>query len=92
MRSISLSATARAIRPTGPFGVTCPGDAAYKAGQFKQYDPAAWTQTADNQCGASGWYGEQTLDIEAVHAVAPAANIRYVGAASCQDSDLIDAQ
>ncbi|RAG86891.1 serine protease [Streptacidiphilus pinicola] len=67
------------------------GDAAYKAGQFKQYDPAAWTQTADNQCGASGWYGEQTLDIEAVHAVAPAADIRYVGAASCQDPDLIDA-
>ncbi|WP_042365488.1 S53 family peptidase [Streptacidiphilus neutrinimicus] len=67
------------------------GDAAYKNGQFKQTDAAAWTQTADNQCGASGWYGEQTLDIEAVHAVAPAADIRYVGAASCQDADLIDA-
>jgi subtilase family serine protease len=67
------------------------GDAAYKAGQFKQYDAANWTLTADNQCGASGWYGEQTLDIEAVHAVAPAADIRYVGAASCTDADLIDA-
>jgi subtilase family serine protease len=65
------------------------GDASYKPGQFQQIDAATWTQTADNECGASGWYGEQTLDIEAVHAVAPAADIRYVGAASCQDSDLI---
>ncbi|MEY9877705.1 subtilase family serine protease [Streptacidiphilus sp. MAP12-33] len=73
------------------------GDAAYKAGQFKQYDAATWTNTGDpsqanpNGCGASGWYGEQTLDIEAVHAVAPAANIHYVGAASCQDADFISA-
>jgi subtilase family serine protease len=73
------------------------GDAPYKAGQFKQFDAATWTNTGDpsqanpNGCGASGWYGEQTLDIEAVHAVAPAADIRYVGAASCQDSDLINA-
>src|SRR2546421_1225853 len=35
-----------------------------------------------------GWYGEQTLDIEAVHGMAPAANIVYVGAAnSFQDLD-----
>ena len=27
-----------------------------------------------------GWYGEETLDIEAVHGMAPAANIVYVGA------------
>jgi subtilase family serine protease len=67
------------------------GDAAYKGGQLKQYDAATWTHTADNDCGASGWYGEQTLDIEAVHGVAPSANIRYVGAASCYDQDLIDA-
>ncbi|MEY9958438.1 subtilase family serine protease [Streptacidiphilus sp. MAP5-52] len=67
------------------------GDAAYKTGQFKEYDPATWTHTAANDCGASGWYGEQTLDVEAVHAVAPAANIHYVAAASCYDADLIDA-
>ncbi|MEZ0065435.1 subtilase family serine protease [Streptacidiphilus sp. MAP12-20] len=72
------------------------GDAAYKKGQLKQYDAATWIDTADpsqtnpNGCGASGWYGEQTLDVEAVHAIAPAANISYVGAASCQDADLID--
>ncbi|HYM83563.1 MAG TPA: S53 family peptidase [Candidatus Dormibacteraeota bacterium] len=27
-----------------------------------------------------GWYGEETLDVEAVHGMAPAANVVYVGA------------
>ena len=34
-------------------------------------------------CEASEWYGEQTLDVEAVHATAPGANILYVGAKNC---------
>ena len=34
-------------------------------------------------CQASGWYGEQTLDVEAVHAMAPGANILYMGASNC---------
>jgi subtilase family serine protease len=35
-----------------------------------------------------GWYGEETLDIEAVHGMAPGASIVYVGAAnSFQDLD-----
>lgn len=34
-------------------------------------------------CEASGWFGEQTLDVEAVHATAPGANILYVGAKNC---------
>ncbi len=34
-------------------------------------------------CEANEWYGEQTLDIEAVHATAPGANILYVGAKNC---------
>jgi subtilase family serine protease len=29
-----------------------------------------------------GWYGEETLDIEAVHSIAPGANIVYVGSAN----------
>ncbi len=40
------------------------------------------------ECDAAGWYGEQSLDVEAVHAMAPGANIMYVGGASCQDTDL----
>ena len=41
-----------------------------------------------NQCDASGWYGEETLDVEAVHAIAPGANIVYVGASDCLDVSL----
>ncbi|MEY9967315.1 subtilase family serine protease [Streptacidiphilus sp. MAP12-16] len=73
------------------------GDAPYRKGQLIRIDPAVWTNTAPrserfpNGCGASGWYGEQTLDVEAVHGVAPQAGIVYVGAASCSDSDLMDA-
>jgi subtilase family serine protease len=41
-----------------------------------------------NLCGASGWFGEQTLDVEAVHATAPGANILFEGARSCNTPDL----
>ncbi len=41
-----------------------------------------------NQCDASGWYGEETLDVEAVHAIAPGASILYVGASDCLDVSL----
>ena len=34
-----------------------------------------------------GWYGEETLDIEAVHGMAPAAKIVYIGAPN-NDRDL----
>jgi subtilase family serine protease len=39
----------------------------------------------------TGWYGEQSLDVEAVHAMAPGADIVYVGAQSANDPDLIAA-
>jgi subtilase family serine protease len=64
------------------------GDGAYGSGQLHQVLPANYTKT--EECGAAGWYGEETLDVEAVHAVAPAASITYVGAASCYDDDLLD--
>ncbi|MET8446402.1 S53 family peptidase [Streptomyces sp. NPDC005209] len=64
------------------------GDAAYTTGQLHQVLPKNYTKT--KECGAAGWYGEETLDVEAVHAVAPAADITYVGAASCYDDDLLD--
>ncbi|KJK39799.1 serine protease [Streptomyces variegatus] len=65
------------------------GDAAWKTGRLHQVLPQKYTDTKD--CSASGWYGEETLDVEAVHAVAPAADVTYVGAASCGDGDLLDA-
>jgi subtilase family serine protease len=38
-----------------------------------------------------GWYDEQSLDVESVHAMAPGANIAYVGAQSPSDVDLVAA-
>ena len=70
------------------------GDQPFRAGQFTQSLPLAFTQVNSNkspkQCDAAGWYGEETLDVEAVHAMAPAANIRYYAGASCQDTGLLD--
>src|SRR6185312_11476664 len=54
--------------------------------QFSQNLPATFNNT--ELCDAAGWYGEESLDVEAVHAMAPAAGILYVGGASCFDSDL----
>ncbi len=68
------------------------GDRAYGAGQFTQ--SVATPQTRVNfgrrQCAANGWYGEETLDVEAVHAMAQGANIHYYGSASCYDADFLD--
>lgn len=57
--------------------------------QFSQLLPTGYTYV--EECGAPGWYGEETLDVEAVHATAPGANILYVGATSCQDNDILAA-
>ncbi|MFC4035487.1 protease pro-enzyme activation domain-containing protein [Streptomyces polygonati] len=65
------------------------GDQKYKSGQLTQVLPSDYNSTED--CDAAGWYGEETLDVEAVHAVAPDAGIVYVGGASCNDDDLLDA-
>ena len=50
--------------------------------------PAKFTHQA--ACDPSGWYGEETLDVEAVHAMAPGANILYYASASCADADFLD--
>ncbi|HEY3830748.1 MAG TPA: protease pro-enzyme activation domain-containing protein [Acidimicrobiia bacterium] len=42
-------------------------------------------------CDASGWLGEEDLDIEAVHTMAPGATIHYTGAKNCEDG-LFDAE
>ena len=51
------------------------------AGQFSESVAPKFNQI--EACEANEWYGEQTLDIEAVHATAPGANILYVGAKNC---------
>jgi subtilase family serine protease len=67
------------------------GDRPFRDGQYQQYLSPTWADTAANQCDASSWYGEQTLDVESVHGQAPDARVRYVGAATCTDQDLADA-
>ena len=57
--------------------------------QFSQVLPGSYGNVA--ACGPQGWYGEETLDVEAVHATAPAANIVYVGASSCFNNDILAA-
>ena len=52
-------------------------------GQFTQKTPGPNGYDNVDLCGAQGWYGEETLDVEAVHAMAPGARILYVGASDC---------
>jgi subtilase family serine protease len=49
--------------------------------------------TVDDQteCSGSGWYDEQALDVEAVHSMAPKADIVFVGAQDCFDNSLLSA-
>jgi subtilase family serine protease len=51
--------------------------------QLTQITPPADGYDLIDECGGAGWYGEETLDIEAVHAMAPGANVVYVGGADC---------
>jgi subtilase family serine protease len=55
----------------------------FRRGQFSQITPGANGYGLESECGPQGWYGEETLDVEAVHAMAPGAKIVYVGAADC---------
>jgi subtilase family serine protease len=54
--------------------------------QIALYQGPGTPQTPD-----TGWYGESSLDVETVHAMAPGAKIVYVGAQSADDVDLIGA-
>jgi subtilase family serine protease len=72
------------------------GDPAFSTGQFSnrstpepQPADADYSRVAD--CGGNGWYGEQTLDVEAVHAMATGAKVDYYGARSCYDDDFMAA-
>jgi subtilase family serine protease len=42
--------------------------------------PGVYKRPQNRKQDPQGWYGEETLDIEAVHGMAPAAKIVYVGA------------
>jgi subtilase family serine protease len=69
-------------------------DKPFANGQFKvvqhpgatTYDDALPSDATD--CGAAGWYGESTLDVESVHGTAPDADVTYIGASDCTDQGL----
>ena len=64
------------------------GDGSYAPGQLTENLPASYNN--QEACDPSGWSGEETLDVEAVHAMAPGANIRYYASSSCFDDDFLD--
>jgi subtilase family serine protease len=72
------------------------GQEPFARGQFRQNRPAlpyryGYDDTVNGDlCDERGWYGEETLDVEAVHAMAPAADVLYVASRSCDDADLLD--
>jgi subtilase family serine protease len=50
-----------------------------------QYTETTFTPfDLQDECGGEeGWNGEETLDVEALHGMAPGANIHYIGARNC---------
>jgi subtilase family serine protease len=62
---------------------------ALKSSQFTNIKPKSVGNEAE--CGASGWYPEQALDVESSHTMAPDATIEFVGATDCLDSSLLAA-
>ncbi|MGN6689298.1 MAG: S53 family peptidase, partial [Actinomycetales bacterium] len=59
------------------------------SGLYSEYKPGAFA--LQDECGETGWWGEEALDVEAVHSMAPSAKIAYVPSASCDDTDFFDA-
>ena len=51
------------------------------AGQYSETDLGPFD--LQDECGPAVWNEEETLDVAAVHSMAPGANIHYVGAQDC---------
>src|SRR5262249_18377341 len=61
-------------------------DHVFKRSQYREIvPPGIFRVPANDPCDPQGWYGEETLDVEAVHAIAPGASIVYSGGKSCED-------
>jgi subtilase family serine protease len=60
------------------------GEPTLTNGQYTQIVPTPAQFSDQALCQQpSGWQTEQTLDVEAVHGIAPAANVLYVGGYNC---------
>ncbi|GAA5195281.1 S53 family peptidase [Rugosimonospora acidiphila] len=60
------------------------GQPAFKAGQYSETLFQPFNLQTECQ-GEAGWNGEETLDVEAVHSLAPGATVHYFGAQNCDD-------
>ncbi|MFZ0043649.1 MAG: protease pro-enzyme activation domain-containing protein, partial [Solirubrobacteraceae bacterium] len=60
-----------------------------KAGQFSELPAKSYNEAGANECDAPGWFGEETLDVEAVHDTAPGANILFAGARNCSNGLIV---
>jgi subtilase family serine protease len=61
----------------------------WKPGQLTQVTPTAYSDMKG--CSIRGtWFQEQPLDVEAVHAIAPGADVVALSTASCDNDDLFD--
>ena len=93
-RGVTVAITDAYAAPTisrTPSATTrCTTSRCSRRGQFSQITPGPNGYDLTDLCGAQGWYGEETLDVEAVHAMAPGAKVVYVGASDCS-SGLDDA-
>jgi subtilase family serine protease len=64
------------------------GEPQLAAGQYSETDFTPFD--LQDECGPDGWNEEETLDVAAVHDMAPGANIHYLGAMDC-DTGIDDA-
>ncbi|HEU0240704.1 MAG TPA: S53 family peptidase [Micromonosporaceae bacterium] len=64
------------------------GEPEFAPGQFTVTDFTPFN--LQDECAPASWAVEQSLDIEAIHGMAPGANINYIGAQNC-DTGIDDA-
>jgi subtilase family serine protease len=65
------------------------GEPVFRAGQFRQYLPSNLASSCGTELAP---YGEEHLDIEAAHSMAPDADIAYVAADCTSLTDAVDAE
>ena len=66
------------------------GDQPFAPGQYREtVTPNDWRHLNDQVCQSPpDWAGEEALDVEMVHGMAPGATVHYYGANSCADEDI----
>jgi subtilase family serine protease len=70
---------------------TSVGDEPFADGQYLEsgVDHGAWRHLGDGACETPAtWGGDEALDVELAHGLAPQATVHYFGAASCADRDI----